>query len=938
MSDNFLMHVGTPHDGSVPHSGRYQWGTGENPNQHMENKPLSEQVRALKQAHPEYSMTQIAQILGYKSTTALRAEVSRQKAEKMQADSKKVLELYSKGVTSPTQIARELNMTESNVRTIIKRQGVPSRYERNENVKQQLRDLVKNDKYIDVGSGSELALGVTEVKKKQLLMELEAEGYQLKKIYIDQLGTGYKTTLEVLCAPDVTDEELRQHKADIKPIDRYIEEPDGSRSILGLPPVNSIDSSRVSIRYAEEGGIDKDGVIEIRRGVEELSLGNAHYAQVRIGVDGTHYLKGMAVYGDDKDFPPGTDIIFNTNKHIGTDKMDVLKEMKKLKGSDEVDQDNPFGASVKRESELKLAQRYYIDPVTGEKKVSAINVVNEEGDWEKWSKNLSSQFLSKQPLPLIKQQLHMAYLQKADEFSDIQGIQNDSVKKVLLMNFADKCDSAAVDLKAAALPRQQTHVLLPLTTLKDGQIYAPNYQNGEEVILVRHPHAGPFEIPRLVVNNNNKEGKSIMGSNPVDAVGITAKAAAQLSGADYDGDTALVIPLRTSTGPNSKINNIKTEKAIKDLQEFDPKAAYPAYDGMTKVKEDTRWNKQRQMGSVSNLITDMTLMGAPTEDIIKAVRHSMVIIDAEKHNLDWRKSEVDNDIKALKKRYQGKETGGAKTIISRASAEYRIDQESLRFEIDPATGKKTNFKTGTMEAERKMHRDAEGNKVYENTGKMKLKQQKSTRMREVDDAYDLVSDRNNPYPKEVPYANYANQMKQMANDARKLYISLNTSKKDPAAASIYADEVKSLDAKLDAALRNAPRERQAQLRANDNYRKKKKERDDFEPEDIKKLKNQCLAEARAACGAKSQKVTITPKEWEAIENRAVSGTKVEKLISKADTAQVMKYAIPRDGAKLSTAKVNRIKAMGRQGQSTADIAEALGISTATVQKYLSSSN
>ena len=937
MSD-FLMHVGTPHDGGVPHSGRYQWGSGENPHQHMETKPLSEQVRALKSDHPEYSMTQIAQILGYKSTTALRAEISRQKAEKMQADSKKVMELYSKGTTSPTQIAKELNMTESTVRSIIKRQGAPSRYERNEQVKQQLRDLVKNDKYIDVGSGSELALGVTEVKKKQLLMELEAEGYQLKKVYIDQLGTGYKTTIEVLCAPGTTDQDLKAHKFDIKPIDRYIEEPDGSRSILGLPPVNSVDASRVMIRYAEEGGVEKDGVIEIRRGVDELSLGNAHYAQVRIGVNGTHYLKGMAVYGDDKDFPPGTDIIFNTNKHLGTEKLDVLKEMKKIKGTDEVDQDNPFGASVKRENELRLAQRYYIDPKTGEKKVSAINIVNEEGDWEKWSRNLSSQFLSKQPLPLIKQQLRMAYLQKADEFADIQGINNESVKKVLLMNFADKCDSAAVDLKAAALPRQQTHVLLPLTSLKDGQIYAPNYQNGEEVILIRHPHSGPFEIPRLVVNNNNKEGKRVLGSNPVDAVGITSKAAAQLSGADYDGDTAIIIPLRTSTGENAKINNVKTEKAIKELQEFDPKAAYPAYEGMTKVKNEPGWNKQRQMGSVSNLITDMTLMGAPTEDIVKAVRHSMVIIDAEKHNLDWHKSEIDNDIRALKKKYQGKETGGAKTIISRASREYRIDQESLRFEIDPNTGKKTNFKTGAMQPKRQWHYDENGKKVYENTGEMEKKQQKSTWMKETDDAYDLVSDRNNPYPKEVPYANYANQMKQMANDARKLYVSLNTSKKDPAAAAAYEAEVRSLDAKLYSALKNSPRERQAQLRANDNYRKKKRERDDLEPEDIKKLKNQCLAEARVACGAKSQKVEITPREWEAIEHRAVSGTKVEKLISKADTAQVMKYAIPRDGAKLSSAKINRIKAMGRQGQDTASIAEALGVSTATVQKYLNSAS
>ena len=525
MSDEFLIHVGIPHEGSTPHSGRYPWGSGENPNQHMEDKPLREQVRALRAAHPEYTMSEVARVLGYDSTTELRAEVSRQKAEKMQQDSDKVLKLYSKGITSPTQIAKELDMTESNVRTILKRQGSTSRYERNERVKDQLRKLVSQDKFIDVGSGSELALGVTEVKKKQLLIELQKEGYEVKNVRIDQLGTGFKTTIEVLCPPGTTDQDLYDHKFDIKPIDRYIQEPNGERSVLGLPPVNSVNSDRVMVRYNEEGGLAKDGLIELRRGPEDISLGDAHYAQVRIGVDGTHYLKGMAVYGDFSDVPKDVDIIFNTNKHLGTPKMDVFKEMKKIKGTDTVDQDNPFGASVKREKELKFAQRYYIDPKTGEKKVSAINVVNEEGDWEKWSKNLSSQFLSKQPLPLIKQQLHMAYLEKQDEFSDIKSISNDSVKKVLLMNFADKCESAAVDLKAAALPRQHTHVLIPLTTLKDGQIYAPNYENGEEVILVRHPHSGPFEIPRLVVNNKNKEGRALLGTNPIDAVGITAKAA-----------------------------------------------------------------------------------------------------------------------------------------------------------------------------------------------------------------------------------------------------------------------------------------------------------------------------------------------------------------------------------------------------------------------------
>ena len=52
----------------------------------------------------------------------------------------------------------------------------------------------------------------------------------------------------------------------------------------------SIDSDRIAIRYAEDGGRKRDGLIELRRGVDDISLGNSKYAQCRILVDGTHYL------------------------------------------------------------------------------------------------------------------------------------------------------------------------------------------------------------------------------------------------------------------------------------------------------------------------------------------------------------------------------------------------------------------------------------------------------------------------------------------------------------------------------------------------------------------------------------------------------------------------------------------------------------------------
>jgi hypothetical protein len=146
---------------------------------------------------------------------------------------------------------------------------------------------------------------------------------------------------------------------------------------------------------------------------------------------------------------------------------------------------------------------------------------------------------------------------------------------------------------------------------------------------VRYPHGGTFEMPELTVNNQNREARSILSDkvkgHARDAVGINSKVAARLSGADFDGDTVLVIP-------NDR-RSVKTSAPLKELKDFDPQKRYPGYEGM-KVMSD----KQKQMGDVSNLITDMTILGANPAEIARAVKHSMVVIDAEKHKLNYKQS------------------------------------------------------------------------------------------------------------------------------------------------------------------------------------------------------------------------------------------------------------------------------------------------------------
>ena len=127
--------------------------------------------------------------------------------------------------------------------------------------------------------------------------------------------------------------------------------------VVFRPPL-SISSRRIGINYGEEGS-KADGVIYVRPGVDDVRIGSKRYGQVRIAVDGTHYLKGMAVYRDD--LPPGMDLVFNTNKADTGRKKDAMKEL-----SD--DPDFPFGSIVSQ-----------IHGPDG-KVNSAMNLVNEEGD------------------------------------------------------------------------------------------------------------------------------------------------------------------------------------------------------------------------------------------------------------------------------------------------------------------------------------------------------------------------------------------------------------------------------------------------------------------------------------------------------------------------------------------------------------------------------
>lgn len=893
------------HYGTKRHSGRYPYGSGENPYQHETS--FQKTVRELKEQG--MTNTEIAKYLGM-STKEFRERVSIDKDAQNAANRAEILRLKEKG-WSNTAIAERIGKSEGYVRQYLQ----PVEQEREQitnNVADVLKNQIANSNYIDVGSGSSQLLGVSQQKLDTAVRKLiDEEGYAYYNIYVPQLAgnaEGKFTTVKVLAAPGVTKEEIQAHAADIGLVTDF-HSIDGGRSFLGIKEPTSVDSSRIQIIFAEQGGTDKDGVVELRRGVDDLSLGNANYAQVRIAVDGTHYIKGMAMYADD--LPPGVDIRFNTNKHEGTPILGPKDNtvLKPLKG----DPDNPFGSLLKIKDGAVVGQRNYIDK-DGNEKLSPINIVREEGDWNTWSKSLASQFLSKQPMPLIKQQLNLSYSDKEAEYKKIMEVTNPDVRKRLLKEFADECDSAAVHLKAAALPRQSSKVILPLQDLKDDEVYAPTYRDGEQVALVRYPHGGTFEIPILTVRNKGNSGDKLIGKDAIDAIGINSKVAGRLSGADFDGDSVLVIP---TIG-----QKIKASPALKGLEGFEPKELYPYHKGMKEMK-----NTQTEMGKITNLINDMTLKGAPDSDITKAVRHSMVVIDAEKHRLDYKQSEIDNDIAALKEKYQGGKNKGASTLISQAKSRYYISNRDPNYSIDPDTGKKIWDYKPKFRTEKKVDKKTgEVNYIQKEITK------KSTKMYETEDAFTLSSGTK----QEEAYATYANKLKLLGNQARKDYISTPSTKYSESARKTYSKEVDSLNVKLNDALKNKPYERKAQVLANIIFKNKLADNPAMDSDDIKKVKTQSLTEARSRTGAskKDSSIKITPSEWEAINAGALRPTKLSIIFDNTDSALIKQYATPKERSAPSASEINRMQSLSKAGYTLSEIADHTGYSTTTVYEYL----
>lgn len=901
------------HYGILRRSGRYPWGSGGDQAtrnagflgyvDNMKKKGLTEAqiARGLSDSDEKISVAQ------------LRAAGTIARNEQKAAEIAMAQKLHDKG-NSNVAIGKRIGKNESYVRTLLE-PGAKDKADVLTNTSKMLERQVAEKKFVYVGTGVESHLNISKEKLGAAVAVLQEKGYAVHVVKVPQATTAHDTSVKVLCPPGTTWGEVQRNKDSIKQIDEISDT--GGRSFGKTHDPISLNPNRVKVQYNTDPNTSEDGVIYIRPGVEDVSLGQSHYAQVRVQVGDGHYMKGMAIYKEG--LPSGIDVVFNTDKPRTGNKLDAMKPLK-------TDSELPFGAIVSQIVEDRGGPN--------ERLVSSMNIVNEEGDWGKWKKSLASQVLSKQSPVLAKKQLGITYTRRQEEFDQIMALTNPTIKKKLLQSFADSTDSAAVHLKAAGLSaRQMWQVILPITSIKPTEVYAPNFINGERVSLIRYPHGGTFEIPELTVNNRNREATKMLG-NAKDAIGIHPLVARRLSGADFDGDSVIVIP-------NNK-GELKSTPALEGLKGFDPKHEYPPYDGMRTIDggvyrsatneidytEAVSNRKQNEMGNVSNLITDMTIRQASNEELARAIRHSMVVIDAEKHALNWKLSAERNGISSLKEKYlknpENPKSRGASTLVSRASATIWIDQKKLR----PAKeGGSVDSKTGAL--------------VYVPRGLMKPgpkgtevpRQQKSKRLAETSDAHTLSSGT----PIEKIYADHSNELKALANRARLEELHTPALVYSPSANKIYAKEVASLKSKMKIAEQNRPLEVQSQIIANSQISAKLKANPGLDSASVKKIKNQAINDARNRVGAnkKERRVEITQEEWNAIQAGAISNHGLKEILTNTDLESIRAYATPRHANLMSPSKIGRAQAMLASGSNRAEIAKVLGVSITTLNTALS---
>ena len=199
------------HEGVKRRSGRYEWGSGENPYQHEPwynpGSNPKETVKKLKENG--LTNSQISEILKNEGlnekqassameikTTQYRNYIKIAREKKLAQDRTTAEQLKSRG-WSNVAIAERMKVSEGTVRNLLK-PGVEEKANIINNTSTMLKESLNKTGYLDVGLGSERYFGISRDRLRASLQQLKEEGYKIYYIEQTQQGTGKKTNTMVL--------------------------------------------------------------------------------------------------------------------------------------------------------------------------------------------------------------------------------------------------------------------------------------------------------------------------------------------------------------------------------------------------------------------------------------------------------------------------------------------------------------------------------------------------------------------------------------------------------------------------------------------------------------------------------------------------------------------------------------------------------------------
>ena len=208
-------------------------------------------------------------------------------------------------------------------------------------------------------------------------------------------------------------------------------------------------------------------------------------------------------------------------------------------------------------------------------------------------------------------------------------------------------------------------------------------------------------------------------------------------------------------------------------------------------------------------------------------------------------------------------------------------------------------------------------------------------MAETDDAMTLVS----PVKHEIEllYADYANTLKGLANDARLEMVNTKAMPNNPTAKKTYAKAVSSLEAKLNDAQKNSVKERQALRLSNEEMKEKMKQNPDMKKSDERKLAQRTVNKYRNEVGTiarRNRAFTISDDEWVAIQSGAVSEHQLKEILNYTDPDALRERAMPKQSKTFTNTQINTMRSMLNSNFTLEEISKKFGVSPSVISKIL----